>query len=238
MGPTRWSSDYSAGQSSVEVCDKSLVIGMRVNQASVTPRQRSTSGSAFPQPREMPYRYPTQLAQGPNHATHRDGRHWQPGQYDNTQRAGQSGDWRGDSRNKSPETRGRHRPIQNSAVVNSPPKTSVVADTRPRTSLDWGSSKAQENDHEDTSGRRPTKASTSDRSEATASSQSDASSPRSMAEDLRGLSLGDHVSSQLIPLHGSSPRNQRWDPILGDVQRNHDTLVVGLIVSCSDKRDN
>ncbi|KAJ5679270.1 hypothetical protein N7462_007514 [Penicillium macrosclerotiorum] len=59
----------------------------------------------------------------------------------------------------------------------------------------------------------------------TTSSQSDISSPRSLSEDLQGLGLIDHVSSQLIAAHGTSPPYQRWDPVLGDVQRSHDTLA-------------
>lgn len=79
-----------------------------------------------------------------------------------------------------------------------------------------------------TGSRRPARASISDRSDATASSNSDISSLRSVSEDLQGLSLGDHPLSQLIQPSGASSRGQHWDPILGDVQRDHDTLVVSF----------
>ncbi|KAJ5156653.1 hypothetical protein N7492_009456 [Penicillium capsulatum] len=182
---------------------------------SVIPRQRSTLGPAFPQPREIPYGYPTQLAHGPDHATHHDGPNWRWGLPENTQRSGQADDSRGDTRGKSPGARGHHQLAQDSA-----PQASSAANALRRTSLDQGSTRVQT---ENT--RRPAKNSISDRSDATASSRSEVSSLRSMGEDLRGLGLGDHASSRQIPPPGASPQSQRWDPILGVVQRNHDTLV-------------
>lgn len=183
----------------------------------------------------MPYRYPTQLEHGPSHAAHHNRQHWQPGLYDNIQHGGSAGDWRANARSQSPEVKGRHQLIKSSAVGTSHLNASAMTNTPHCASLDRGVPRVQDESTRDATSRRPTKTSTSDRSEATASSRSDASSPRSIAEDLRGLSLGEHVSSQLNSPHGASPRNQRWDPILGDVQRNLDSLVVSLILSCPDK---
>ncbi|KAJ6095610.1 hypothetical protein N7486_006356 [Penicillium sp. IBT 16267x] len=73
--------------------------------------------------------------------------------------------------------------------------------------------------------RRPNRASIYNPSDATESSQSDESSPRSISDDLRGLSLAEHISAQLILSPWVSPRNYRRDSILGDLQRDLDTLV-------------
>ena len=199
-----------------------------LNDTSVTPRQRSTSASTGSQPREMPYRYPTQLA---DHATRHDGHNCQPALYNHTQNSDLAGGWSGYPRPEAPKTGTQPRLIQNPTYGNSPPSCTVPAKSQRADSLDWGSSNIPNDGTHGPSGRRPTKMSLSEGSDATASSRSNASSPKSIAEDLRGLSLGDHVSSQLIPPHGASPRSQRWDPILGDVQRNHDSLVVSLGIS-------
>jgi hypothetical protein len=120
----------------------------------------------------------------------------------------------------------RHQPAHSRTNSNAFHGNSVVDNTRDSASMDWGTSSIQNDGIRDATSRRPTRTSISDRSDATASSRTDASSPRSIREGLQGLALGDHPSSQLIPPHGASPRDQRSDPILGDVQRNHDTSVV------------
>lgn len=196
---------------------------------SVTPRQRTTSGSAYPYPGEIPYEYPAPLAHGPNSASRHDPQYPQTGPNDYTQHGAH--DWHADSQHRFPDTGQKHghRGTRQRADSNAQSSSAIVANTRESGFIDWGSSRPQDDGTRDTSSRRPTRASISDRSEATASSWSDASSPRSISQDLQGLSLGDHPSSQLIPPHGASHRSQRWDPILGDVQRHHDTLVVSFI---------
>ncbi|KAJ5928614.1 hypothetical protein N7466_007570 [Penicillium verhagenii] len=73
--------------------------------------------------------------------------------------------------------------------------------------------------------RRYNRASLSDHSDTTDSSHSDASSPRSMSDDLQGITLGEHILSQQLPTPGASPRSYRRDPILGELQRDIETLV-------------
>lgn len=95
---------------------------------------------------------------------------------------------------------------------------------------DWSSAETPGDGTGNVSSRRQTRPSISDLSDATVSSRTDVSSSRSISEDLQGLTLADHPSLQLIASPGSSPRSQHWDPILGDVQRDHDTLVVRTIL--------
>ena len=77
---------------------------------------------------------------------------------------------------------------------------------------------------------RPTGSDISDRSEATASSRSDASiAPRVHVNDLQGLSLGDSASHVVLP-YGASSHSHRDDPIRGDAQRKYDREVVSNIL--------
>lgn len=170
----------------------------------------------------MNYGYPGQTVPGPGVASH-----YEP-QY---QQTGPNGYYQPNNQTRAePERRASdtyHTQWGNPFQVgsNAPVSTPVVGSSR-EPPPDWGSARGQD---DASYSRRPTRASVSSRSDATTSSSSDASSPRSIAEDLQGLSLGDHPSSQLIPQPGASSRSQRWDPILGDVQRSHDTLVVSFI---------
>ncbi|KAJ5595259.1 uncharacterized protein N7459_001467, partial [Penicillium hispanicum] len=192
----------------------------------VTPRQRAPSESAFPRPVETPYGNATSLAPGPEHAGRHNSQHWQPRPYDYTEHGATAGDRHTASQYRVPNQGQRPQQAHNLSEGKHQPISSVVASTHGSTSINWGSARPQDSAIREANPRRPTRASISERSDATASSWSDTSSPgRSITEDLQGLSLGQHISSQLIPPHGASPKSHRQDPILGDVQRHHDTLV-------------
>lgn len=191
----------------------------------MTPRQRNVSGPAYACPGTSPYVHPAQLVPSPAAAGRYDPQYQPPVPIDYVQHGGQSGDWQAGPQRRISDTPQAQQSTQYQPDSNARLRTSTIASTRD-VHTDWGSARAQDNASWNTGSRRPTRASISDRSDASASSRSDASGPRSISEDLQGLSLGDHPSSQLIPPPGASPRSQRWDPILGDVQRNHDALVV------------
>lgn len=192
------------------------------HRTSITPRQRGFSESAYPHPGEIPYGHQAHLAHGSTPARYNMPYEQPPVNRYPRHDVG-AGD-RHDAPRQLPES--RYRPAHSRTNSNAFHGNSVVANTRDSASMDWGTSSVQDNGIRDATSRRPTRTSVSDRGDATASSRTDASSPRSIREGLQGLALGDHPSSQLIPPHGASSRSQRWDPILGDVQRNHDTSVV------------
>jgi hypothetical protein len=88
-------------------------------------------------------------------------------------------------------------------------------------------------------GRKVGRTSLSDRSEATASSRSDASIPQ-IHEDLQGLDLGNHPVWHDVPAYGASSRSHRHDLILGEAQRRYANLVVcnslSFIAKCVPKQ--
>ncbi|KAJ5083923.1 hypothetical protein NUU61_008502 [Penicillium alfredii] len=186
------------------------------DRSSITPpRQRSTSDSESLQPSG----YAIQFAHGQGNT----GRH----DHATQQQQGLSGfGLRSPSQHQLSGPRQKDVPSHSRATNNLRQSRVNAYSTQRGDPPEWNSSKFLESmSREPTAACRTGQTSVSDNSEATASSWSGTSSPRSIAVDLQGFGLGDHASSRLILPHGISCRSHRHDPILGDVQRNHDTSV-------------
>lgn len=134
--------------------------------------------------------------------------------------------WQTDSQLRLPETLFQQQEKTRQVQGNTPPSNSAVISFQAEP--DWSSPETLDDGSWNTSNHRQTRVSMSDLSDATSSSWSDVSSPRSISEDLQGLIIGDHSSPKLIPLPAARLGISCWEPVLGDVQRDHDTLVVSI----------
>lgn len=210
--------------------DQACISDRQSNRHSgLASRQRNTSESAYAYCGTAPHGYPDPFVHGAGPAGHHDP-HYRPLEpKDHSKHDAQVNDWQAGSQGRLSSPHHGRRPAKHQKDSEAHLSPYAVAGIK-NALTDWGSAKAQIDETWSMSSRRPTRSSISDRSDVTVSSRSDGSSPRSIAEDLQGLGLGDHPFSQSVPSPGASPRSQRWDPILGDVQRNHDTLVVSFII--------
>ncbi|KAJ5093543.1 hypothetical protein N7456_009404 [Penicillium angulare] len=193
--------------------------------SSVTSRKGVTSGPELSQLAESHYGHSDSFSQGTAHADYHDRKGWQANAYDYTQPQVYSDDWHSDSQYLLPETNHKHRPIQYSRNGNHRPSSSIIVTTRGSTSPDSSSFESNTAEINNTINRRPGRGSISDHSDAYSSSQSDDTGGHFLPGDLRGLGLEEHISSQLIPAPAARHLGHRWDPILGDFQRNLDTLA-------------
>ncbi|KAJ5189090.1 hypothetical protein N7491_005413 [Penicillium cf. griseofulvum] len=182
-------------------------------QSSIAPRQRSTSRSALPKPNDPHGHRPFVPGRG-RHARRRENVR---DPLDYSQAYTNRTDF-----NRSPAT--VYQQFANSCMhdgIYPGAGTGTVANKS--SPPEW--SPDMQYEARETAGRT-TGSDISDRSEATASSRSDASiSPRVHVNDLQGLSLGDHPASHMVLPYGSSSHSHRNDPILGDAQRKYDKEV-------------
>lgn len=188
---------------------------------SITPCQQSES--LFQKPNTDPYGYQIPLSHSPEYESGGQLQHPIPSNFGQYGRYDHNLLWKPESRHKSSDT--NHRYLEDTG-----PRLSTTNTANSGSSgghFEWVSSRRYGYDSLEPRPTETGRSSISNRSDATGSERSDnTSSPRSIADDLQGLSLGDHISSKLVPLHGASCRSHRNDPVLGNVQRHHDTLVV------------
>ncbi|CAG8892105.1 unnamed protein product [Penicillium egyptiacum] len=186
---------------------------------SVVPRQRSTSGSAFPKPEDA-YRHQAPFSPGLD-------RHASPLEHAQRQDPLEYGQTytndRIDFNDGSPLA--GYQQLTNHRVDDGVyPGGGTVTNDKASSPPEWSPGMRYEVAR-GTTGRRTGRASISDRSEATSSSTSDMSIPRVHVDDLQGLSLGDHPASHMVLPYGASSHSHRKDPIMGDVQRKYDREV-------------
>ncbi|KAJ5878188.1 hypothetical protein N7455_001653 [Penicillium solitum] len=204
--------DYTSG---------ALTPAVASQASSLAPRQRSTSGSAFPNP-EDGYGHQTPFAPGPGlHVQPQD-----PLDYSQTYTN------RMDLNHRSPPTGYQQLP-NHRADGEIYPIAGAVTTGKASNPPEWVPEVSRE-----TTGRRRGRPSISDRSEATTSSRSDGSIPRIHVEDPQGLSLGDHQASHMVLPYRSS-HSHRNDPILGDAQLKYDgevqkSLEAGYVIPSSN----
>ncbi|KAJ5826382.1 hypothetical protein N7474_003520 [Penicillium riverlandense] len=197
-----------------------VVFKVWVNIVSSTPCQRSES--TFQKSNTGPYEYQIPFSHSSEYDSGGQFQHPSLSSFGQYRRYDHDTLWKPDSRQKSPDTSRQH--LDN---IDPHLSTTNLASSFPSGGhFEWGPTNGYGYESLEPRPTRTGRSSNSNRTKPTGSERSNSSSPRSTAVDLQGLSLGEHVSSKLVPPHGASCRSHRNDPVLGNVQRHHDTLVV------------